>query len=127
MSKKILIVDDEPEQIDFASALLEENGYTPIGANDGLEGMRMVKAEKPDLVLLDIIMPEKGGISMYRDLKSDEETKDIPVIIVTGVTRGERFEEQMIRQDPELAPPDGYIEKPMKTDALLKLIGELLS
>ena len=87
----------------------------------------MVKAEKPDLVLLDIIMPEKGGISMYRDLKRDEETKGIPVIIVTGVTRGERFEEQMIRQDPELAPPDGYIEKPMKTDALLNLIRELLS
>jgi len=127
MGKKILIVDDEPEQIDFASALLEENGYTPISATDGLEGMRMVKAEKPDLVLLDIIMPEKGGISMYRDLKSNEETKDIPVIIVTGVTRGERFEEQMIKKDPELPPPDGYIEKPMKTDALLKLIGELLS
>ncbi len=127
MGKKILIVDDEPEQIDFASAVLEENGYTPISATDGLEGMRMVKTDKPDLVLLDIIMPEKGGISMYRDLKGDEGTKDIPVIIVTGVTRGERFEEQMIRKDPELPLPDGYIEKPMKTDALLKLIGELLS
>lgn len=127
MGKKVLIVDDEPGQIDFASTVLEENGFAPISATDGVEGMLKVKTEKPDLVLLDIIMPEKGGISMYRDLKSHEETKDIPVIIVTGVTRGERFEEQMIRQDPALPAPDGYIQKPMKPDGLLKLVNELLS
>jgi CheY-like chemotaxis protein len=84
MKKKILVVDDEIEQIEFASTILEENGYFPISASDGLEGMRLVRKEKPDLILLDIMMPEKGGVGMYRELKSGETTKDIPIVIVTG-------------------------------------------
>jgi len=126
MAKRVLIVDDEPEAIDFATAVLEENGYLAISAEDGLQGMEKVKAEKPDLVLLDIMMPGKGGIAMYRDLRKDEETKDIPVIIITGVARGQRFEESMMRKDPHIPSPDGYIEKPMKPEGLLKLVGELL-
>lgn len=124
---KILIVDDEPEQIEFASTLLEENGYIPISATNGAEGMKMVKTEKPDLILLDILMPEKSGIGMYHDLKHDEETKNIPVIIVTGVARGGDFDDLMMRQDKALPPPDGYIEKPMNPDDVLKLVSDLLS
>jgi len=126
MTKKVLIVDDEPEAIDFASAVLEENGYIPISAEDGIEGMEKVRAERPGLVLLDIMMPGKGGIAMYRDLRKDEETRDIPVIIITGVARGQRFEESMMRKDPDIPLPDGYIEKPMKPDGLLKLVKKLL-
>ena len=66
MGKKILIVDDEPEQIEFASTLLEENGYIPISAMNGVEGMEKVKAEKPDLVLLDILMPKEVGSECIR-------------------------------------------------------------
>lgn len=126
MAKKILIVDDEPEAIDYASAVLEENGYIAIGAEDGIEGIEKARVEKPDLVLLDIMMPGKGGIAMYRDLRMDEETKDIPVIIITGVARGQRFEESMMRKDPDIPLPEGYIEKPMKPEGLLELIGKLL-
>jgi CheY-like chemotaxis protein len=126
MTKKILIVDDEPEAIDFATAVLEENDYLVISAEDGIEGMEKVRAEKPDLVLLDIMMPGKGGIAMYGDLRKDEDTKDIPVIIITGVARGQRFEESMMRKDPHIPLPDGYIEKPMKPEGLLKLVEELL-
>lgn len=126
MTKKVLIVDDEPEAIDFASAVLEENGYIPISAEDGIEGMEKVKAERPGLILLDIMMPGKGGIAMYRDLRKDEQTKDIPVIIITGVARGQRFEESMMRKDPDIPLPDGYIEKPMKPEGLLDLVKKLL-
>jgi CheY-like chemotaxis protein len=126
MAKKILIVDDEPEAIDYASVVLEENGYIAIGAEDGIEGIEKARVEKPDLVLLDIMMPGKGGIAMYRDLRMDEETKDIPVIIITGVARGQRFEESMMRKDPHIPLPEGYIEKPMKPEGLLQLIGKLL-
>ena len=126
MAKKILIVDDESEAIDYASAVLEENGYIAIGAEDGIEGIEKVRAEKPDLVLLDIMMPGKGGIAMYRDLRKKQETKDIPVIIITGVARGQRFEESMMRKDPHIPLPDGYIEKPMKPEGLLRLVEKLL-
>ena len=127
MGKKILIVDDEPEQIDFASTLLEENGYVPISAMNGIEGMEKVKTEKPDLILLDILMPERGGIGMYQELRGSEETKNIPVVIVTGVARGGRFEEFMLIQDKDIPGPDGYVEKPMNPDFVLKLVRELLS
>jgi len=127
MRKKILIVDDEPEQIDFASTVLEENGYIPISAMNGVEGMEKVMTEKPDLILLDILMPERGGIGMYQELKHAEETKNIPVIIVTGVARGEHFENFMMTQGQDIPAPQGYIEKPMDPDAVLKLVSDLLS
>jgi CheY-like chemotaxis protein len=127
MGKKILIVDDEPEQIDFASTLLEENGYVPISAANGKEGMKKVKSEKPDLILLDILMPERGGIGMYQDLRHGEETKNIPVVIVTGLSRGGNFEDFMLRQGEDIPPPDGYVEKPMNPDVVLQLVSNLLS
>ena len=126
MAKKILIVDDEPAAIDYASAVLEENGYLAISAEDGLEGMEKARAEKPALILLDIMMPGRGGIAMYQDLRKDEETKDIPVIIITGVARGQRFEKSMMRKAPGIPLPDGYIEKPMKPEGLLKAIEDVL-
>jgi len=133
MGKKILIVDDEVEQIEFASNVLEESGYTPISATNGKEGMKKVKAEKPDLILLDILMPKRGGIGMYHDLKHDEEAKNVPVIICTGIAKadsgplGKHFEDIMMRQDQEIPAPDGYIEKPMNPDVMLKMVSDLLS
>lgn len=127
MKKKVLIVDDEPEQIEFASTLLHENGYIPIGALNGVEGTKKTKTEKPDLILLDILMPKRGGIGMYQDLKNDEETKNIPVVIVTGLTKGTHFENFMLVIEERLPPPDGFIEKPMNPDAVLELIRDLLS
>lgn len=120
-------MDDEPEQIDFASMLLEENGYIPISAMNGVEGMEKVKTEKPDLILLDILMPQRGGIGMYHDLKHNEETKEIPVIIVTGVAKGSPFKVVMMTPGQDIPPPDGYVEKPMNPDVVLKLVRELLS
>ncbi len=127
MGKKILIVDDEIEQIEYASTVLEASGYTSVIAMDGKEGMKKVKAEKPDLILMDIMMPERGGIGMYQDLKHDEETKNIPVIIVTGIARGGRFDDLIVRQGQDTPPPEGYIEKPMNADAMLKMVSNLLS
>ena len=127
MGKKILIVDDEIEQIEYASTVLEASGYTSVIAMDGKEGMKKVKAEKPDLILMDIMMPERGGIGMYQDLKHDEETKNIPVIIVTGIARGGHFDDLIVRQDQGTPPPEGYIEKPMNADAMLKMVSDLLS
>ncbi|MDY6837068.1 MAG: response regulator [Thermodesulfobacteriota bacterium] len=126
MAKKILIVDDEIEQIDFASTILEETGHTLITAMDGREGMNKAKAEKPDLILMDIMMPEQGGIGMYQNLKHDDETKNIPVIIVTGITRGGGFDDVLVRQDQDIPAPEGYIEKPMNPETVLKMVNDLL-
>ena len=127
MKKKILIVDDEPEQIDFASTILEENGYITISASNGIEGMKLVRTEAPDLILLDIMMPQKGGVGMYQELRNDAATRNIPVVIVTGVTRGRDFDDQMVTQSHDVPSPDGYIEKPMNPEAVIKLVNGLLS
>jgi CheY-like chemotaxis protein len=126
MAKRILLVDDDPEQIEYASAVLEENGYVAIAASNGLEGMEKARKEKPDLILLDLLMPEKGGIVMYRELRKEAETKNIPVIVLSGVARGAPFEARMMSQDPSIPAPDGYIEKPMKPSTMLKMVGELI-
>jgi CheY-like chemotaxis protein len=127
MKKKVLVVDDEPEQIDFASTLLEENGYISLAASNGIEGMKKAKTENPNLILLDILMPKRGGIGMYEDLKHDEETKNIPVVIITGVAQSTQFGDFMVMEDKTLPPPNGFIEKPMNPDTILKLVRDLLA
>jgi CheY-like chemotaxis protein len=72
MSKKVLIVDDDPDVRMFNATVVEESGYTPIEAPNGEEGLTRVKKEKPDLVLLDVLMPKQSGIRLYRELKTDK-------------------------------------------------------
>lgn len=85
MSKNILVVDDEQDMRDYISALLLDNGYTVRTAHDGVEGLTMVKEEHPDLILLDLQMPEETGTGLYRKLRDHKELKGIPVIIISGL------------------------------------------
>ena len=141
MSKKILIVDDEADQRTFLSTVLEENGYASISAKDGVEGLELLRQEKPDLVLLDLMMPKKSGISMFQELRSDSNLSDIPVIVVTGVSEvtGVDFKNFMFKQPlrdekqfvettglTKYTIPDGYIEKPIDPDELIKTIKDVL-
>ncbi len=141
MSKKILIVDDEADQRTFLSTVLEENGYASISAKDGVEGLELLRQKKPDLVLLDLMMPKKSGISMFQELRSDSNLSDIPVIVVTGVSEvtGVDFKNFMFKQPlrdekkfvettglTKYTIPDGYIEKPIDPDELIKTIKDVL-
>jgi DNA-binding response OmpR family regulator len=80
---KILIVDDEKDFIDAVRSLLEERGYSIDYANDGIGALEIVKKDMPDLILLDIVMPNMDGITLLKKLKQKNETKDIPVIMLT--------------------------------------------
>ena len=86
MPKKILIVDDEPDAISFICSVLEENDYHHISAENGEEGLELAKKEKPDMILLDLIMPGKSGIIMFQELKKDPKLGKIPVIVVSGAS-----------------------------------------
>ena len=83
--KKILVVDDEKDIVEFLTQLLEDNGYEVKGAFNGIEGMELVSKEKPDLILLDLQMPEETGTGLYRKLHNKKEYKDIPVIVISGL------------------------------------------
>ncbi len=133
MAKKILIIDDDPDVVVFLSTLLQDNGYETIEAEDGLQGLEKTKTERPDLILMDLMMPQKSGISLLTELKQDSDLKDIPVIMVTGVS-GETgidlnsFFQSTSESNNQLSTPkpEGYIEKPVDPDKLLSLISEIL-
>ncbi len=128
MAKKILIIDDEPDMVTFLCALLEDHGYVTITATDGEEGMTKVKSEKPDLISLDLLMPNKTGIKMFRELRKDDEVKDIPVVMVTGFGKDDvpsmDFKEWI--QKRAIKPPEAYIEKPVNKEVLLDAIKKAL-
>jgi len=121
--KRILIIDDEPDVITYLSALLEDNGYEITAAKDGNEALAIIRAEKPDAVTLDITMPEKSGVKFYREVKDDDELKEIPIIVVTGIS--EDFE-KFISTRKQVSPPDGYIQKPIDREEMLSTLKKLL-
>jgi len=123
VQKKILVVDDEPDVVAYLGALLGDNSYAVSAAADGREGFSKAKAERPDLITLDITMPNESGLRMFRDLQEDPETAQIPVVIITGISSEfKRFIESRKR----LRPPAGYFEKPIDRDAVLSRIREIL-
>ncbi|NQU08534.1 MAG: response regulator [Candidatus Abyssubacteria bacterium] len=129
--KKILVVDDEPDVVAYLLSLFEDNDYIVVSASDGEDAMNKLKSEKPDLVTLDISMPEKSGIKFYREVKGDATLKDIPIVIVTGVEStqdggtGKDFE-RFLSTRKSMPPPDGFIMKPIEKAELLGALKRLL-
>ncbi len=121
--KTILVVDDEPDAREYLTTVLEDNGFAVATANDGTEAIAMIDEAAPDLVSLDITMPEKSGVAVYRKLKEDEQLKGIPVIVVTGIS--DDFK-KFISSRRQVPPPEGYISKPVDAEQFLKMVSDLL-
>ncbi|MGA7104177.1 MAG: response regulator [Candidatus Deferrimicrobiaceae bacterium] len=121
-TKTILIVDDEPDMLTFLSTLFEDNGYATVKARDGNEALSKVKEKAPDLVTLDITMPNKSGVRFYREMKESAEWRKVPIIIVTGVS-GEF--KTFISTRKQVPPPEGYLSKPIDETEILKLVNKL--
>ncbi|MCF8052051.1 MAG: response regulator [Desulfobacterales bacterium] len=85
MPKKILIIDDDPIVVKYLQAVFSDNGYDTCTANSSSEGLEVVRKEKPDLITLDLQMPDEWGPRFYRKLRKDKEHRDIPVIVVSGI------------------------------------------
>jgi two-component system, OmpR family, phosphate regulon response regulator PhoB len=127
MKKKILVIDDEMDIRIFISTLAETNGYKSFIAKDGEEGLQMVKVHKPDLIILDVMMPRESGLKLFRELRSDEATKSIPIIMVSAVSRKtflHSIKELERYHSVTLSEPEGYIEKPPEAEELITLIGK---
>ena len=147
MAKKVLVVDDDPTTVRFLSVALEENGYEAIGAADGKEGFEKAKSEKPDLILLDVMMPKRTGFTFFKQIRKTEGLEKIPVIMVTGVTAsleeadersGETFEQPFERlreslrkaisdmKDEGVVRPEDFIEKPIDPELVIERVRELI-
>jgi CheY-like chemotaxis protein len=128
--RKVLILDDEPDVVAYLEMLLQDNGYETVKAPDGKQGFEVAKREKPDLVCLDINMPEESGVRFYRNLKDDPDLSQTPVLIVTAVTGlggdPEPFRKFLGRWK-HVPAPEGFFAKPIDREAFLAKVGELLS
>jgi CheY-like chemotaxis protein len=124
MGKKILVIDDEPDMVTYLSTLLEDNGYEVVTASDGEEGLEKVKAEKPDLVSLDLLMPNKTGIKMYREMRKDPDIGHIPVVMVTGFGKDDvpSMDFKKWIQERSIKGPEAYLEKPVQPEILLSAV-----
>ena len=120
--KKVLIIDDEPDTITFLTNWLEDNGYAPCSATDGNQGMQVIKSEKPDLILMDLRMPNQTGFQLYRELRLKSDFRHIPVIFVTGMTESQIFGDECT----PLPKPEAFIEKPIDLNALHEAIEQIL-
>ena len=119
--KTILCVEDEPEMIDLMRLILGRRGFEVKGAAGGLEGLRIMREELPDLVLLDLMMPDMDGWEVYQQMKADERTKNIPVIVVTA--KAQSIDKVL---GLHIAKVDDYIAKPFSPQDLMNSVERVL-
>ena len=120
--KLILCIEDEQEMIDLMRLILIRRGFDVHGANSGEEGLSMIRKEHPDLILLDLMMPDMDGWEVYQQMKADEATKDIPVIVVTA--RAQSIDKVL---GLHIAKVDDYIAKPFSPQELLNSVDAVLA
>ena len=128
--KKILIVEDELDLRIFLCNLLGNCGYHTIDAADRAEGLQKAKREKPALIILDVMIPKEDGIQMYREIKQDQDLKNIPVIMVSTIDRKTFSFYQKFQDTPKgtgVPEPGAYLEKPLEAEELIKLVRSLIS
>jgi len=126
--KKILIVEDELDLRIFLCNLLGNCGYHTIDAADRAEGLQKAKREKPALIILDVMIPKEDGIQMYREIKQDQDLKNIPVIMVSTIDRKTFSFYQKFQHTPQwqgVPEPGAYLEKPLEAEELIELVHRL--
>jgi two-component system alkaline phosphatase synthesis response regulator PhoP len=147
MGKKVLVVDDDKNAVKFMSVMLDENGYEPIVAYDGREGLQKIEENDIDLIVLDVMMPKKTGFVLFRELKRKDEYKDIPILMLTAVAASlteldaqeeDTFERpydslreslrktiQEMRESGDVRP-EMFVDKPVDPDGFIKKVRELI-
>jgi DNA-binding response OmpR family regulator len=127
MPGKILVIDDDPDILDAVTMILESQGYQVSTARDGIEGLATLKAENPDLMILDLMMPKMDGFAVCKELQDPRwsKYKDIPILILTSVREEASRRRYELETGLEL-DVDDYIEKPMSPDVLLERVGRLI-
>ena len=121
VDKKVVCIEDESEMIDLISLILRRQSVQVIGALGGRQGLEKIESEKPDLVLLDLKMPVMNGWEVYKQMKASREMKDIPVVVLTAMSRS--FDESINLQDGRV---DDYITKPFRPRKLIESVNRVL-
>ena len=146
MPKRVLVIDDDQNTVRFLTVALQQNGYDAVGAYDGEEGLKKLQEAKPDLVVLDVMIPKRTGFTLFKQLRKHDSYKDIPVIMVTGIASVlSEFEEKkesgdsaydplresvkkMIQEmrDDGLVKPEMFVDKPIDPEVLVGKVRALI-
>jgi CheY-like chemotaxis protein len=147
MSKQVLVVDDDPNTVKYLSVMLREHGYEPVAAYDGNEGLEKVKQVPPGLIILDVMMPKRSGFVLLSQLKKDQRYREIPILMLTGVSgvldEMERHKDELaekpfdglrevlrkkIREMREegLLRPEMFVDKPVEPESFIAKVRELV-
>jgi DNA-binding response OmpR family regulator len=121
-ARRVVCIEDEPEMIDLVKLILSRKGFQVMGAMGGREGLEVISREKPDLVLLDLMMPDMDGWEVYQKMKADEGTRAIPVIVVTA--KAQSIDKVL---GLHIAKVDDYITKPFGPQELLESVEKVLA
>lgn len=120
--RRVVYIEDESEMIDLVRLILNRRGYEIIGANGGRDGLDMVRQQIPDLVLLDLMMPDMDGWDVYQQMKADERTQNIPVIVVTA--KAQSIDKVL---GLHIAKVDDYISKPFSPQELVDSVEKVMA
>jgi CheY-like chemotaxis protein len=115
MPKKIMVVDDDPVIVKYLTTLFQDNGYDTCSASDGLQAMDLIQTEVPDLITLDLEMPQEWGSRFYRKLSKDSNLKKIPIIVITGLAGQHAVKDAV-----------AYIHKPFDRDKLMGIVKQTI-
>jgi CheY-like chemotaxis protein len=118
----ILVVDDDPDAREFIGTVLSDAHANTLEAEDGVKALEVARREKPDLITLDITMPNKTGAEVYEEMRRDDVLRDIPVCIVSGQPELRKLIYQRV-----VPPPDGYLDKPIHENDLLRSVKKILA
>lgn len=124
-AKTAVIIDDEPDITTYLSTFLGDNGWSVRSANDPNEGIALAQAAPPDVVLLDVMMPERGGLSTLIALRKDERTAEVPVVLVTGIQDTLKSDFGDFLDRFKSYHPDAYLQKPIDEAKLLETLASL--
>jgi len=126
MQPKILIIDDDRDIVEALKIILEGESYRVRVAFDGQEGLKAIQQEKPDLIILDLLLPGQNGATVYRSLKDHLDYRDIPVLVLTALAKkmGDKIFSQ--KEEDLLKEVDEYLDKPVNPQRLLDRIKQLL-
>jgi CheY-like chemotaxis protein len=123
MSAKILIIDDEKDMCTYLGTLFRKEGFEIESASNGEEGIALAKSFQPDLITLDVMMPKKSGLKAYTELRTSAETKSIPIIVLTGLSKQEDFFGENLGELPQ---PDALVEKPIDRDKFIEVAKQVM-
>ena len=122
---RILIIDDDPDIVESVTMVLKKNGHDVLGAYGGVEGLEKARKEKPDAIILDVMMPDKDGYEVCKELKADPEYSDIPILLLTAVVSKISSTSYTQRMGME-TEADDYVDKPVEPSELARLVERLL-